>query len=215
LNQSLASRLLSEFQGTFALVLAGTGAIVADAASGGMVSHTGIALTFGLVVFAMILIHGPRGGAHLNPAVTLGLAIAGNFPKREVLSYTCAQLAGALAASLVLRLLAPQVDTLGTTVPMIGAWRTLALEALLTYILMFAILAMRERSLLETALAVGAIIGLEALFAGPFTGASMNPARSAGPALVSLNLRDLPIYIAGPMIGAALAAMRPPPPLRS
>jgi aquaporin Z len=215
LIQSLAPRVLSEFQSTFALVLAGTGAIVADAASGGMVSHSGVSLTFGLIVFAMILIHGPRSGAHMNPAVTLGLSIAGCFPKREILPYIGAQFAGALAASLVLRILAPEVDTLGATVPMIGAWRTLALEALLTYMLMFAILAMRERPLLETALAIGAVIGLEALFAGPFTGASMNPARSAGPALVSFNLHDLPIYLAGPVIGAALAALRTPPPLRS
>jgi aquaporin Z len=195
----------AEFVGTFVLVFAGTGAIVINDASTGTVSHVGIALTFGLVVLAMIYAVGDVSGAHLNPAVTLGFCAARRFPARRVAPYLASQCAGAILASLVLRLLFPTNATLGATQPAGDAVQSFVLEAILTFILMFVILSVstgpKEKGVLA-GIAVGAVIALEALFAGPISGASMNPARSLAPALVAGRLDSLWIYLTAPALGA-------------
>ncbi len=201
-------RAAAEFAGTFALVFAGAGALTINEMTGGVVTHVGIALTFGLVVMAMIQAVGDVSGAHLNPAVTCGFWIAGRLPGRDVVPYAAAQCAGALGAALVLRGLFPASVTLGATLPAGPAIQSLVLEALLTALLMFTILSVstgsRERGIMA-GVAIGGVVGLEALFAGPVSGASMNPARSLGPALVSGQIGSLWIYVAGPMIGALAA----------
>ncbi len=199
-------KLAAEFIGTFALVFAGTGAIVVNAVSGGAVSHVGIALTFGLVVLAMIYTIGDVSGAHLNPAVTVGFWMARRFPARSVPAYVASQCAGALMASGFLRLLFPQHQTLGATQPAGSIVQSFVLEGILTAMLMFVILNVstgaKEKGI-TAGIAVGAVIGLEALFAGPICGASMNPARSLAPALVSGHWQNLWIYLTAPMLGAA------------
>ena len=198
----------AEFFGTFALVFAGTGAIVINSVSGGVITHAGIALTFGFIVLAMIYTVGDISGAHLNPAVTLGFFAAGRFPAREVLPYVSSQLLGAISASLLLHFLFPQDRTLGITLPAGGAMQSFVLEAALTFILMWVVLSVstgaNEKGI-TAGIAVGSVIALEAMFAGPITGASMNPARSFGPALVSLHLEHLWIYLSAPVLGALLA----------
>lgn len=204
----MKKKLFAEFLGTFALVFAGTGAIVINAASGGVIGHAGIALTFGLVVLAMIHTFGDISGAHLNPAVTLGFAVARRFAWSEVPGYLGAQLLGALAASGLLRGLFPQDATLGATMPA-GAWsQSFILEVVLTFLLMLTILSVstggKEKGI-TAGIAIGAVIGLEAMFAGPICGASMNPIRSLAPALVSGHLEHLWIYLVAPVLGAVLA----------
>lgn len=201
-------RFVAEFIGTFALVFAGTGAIVINDVSGGAVTHVGIALTFGLIVLAMIYAVGDISGAHLNPAVTLGFFAARRFNGRTVMPYIVSQVFGALAASALLRGLFSQHPTLGTTSPTSSQFQSFILEIVLTALLMFVILSVstgaKERGI-TAGIAIGAVIGLEALFAGPICGASMNPARSIAPAVVSQNLSALWIYIAAPIVGAFLA----------
>jgi aquaporin Z len=203
-------RLIAEGFGTFALVFAGTGAITINATSGGLVTHVGVALTFGLVVLAMIYAVGDVSGAHLNPAVTLGFFAARRFPGRCVLPYIVSQCLGGLLASLLLRLLFPDHPTLGATLPAGPEFQSFVLEVVLTLVLMFVILSVatgsKEKGLMA-GVAVGAVIGLEALFAGPISGASMNPARSLAPALVSLHLEGLWIYLAAPVLGALIAVV--------
>ncbi len=198
-------KLLAEFIGSFCLVFAGTGAIIINDVSGGSITHVGIALTFGLVVLAMIFAVGDISGAHLNPAVTLGLFSARRFEGRQVLPYIGSQLCGAIAASLLLRALFPAHVTLGATLPAGSVGQSFVLECILTAILMFVILSpstgTRDHRI-SAGIAVGAVIALEALFAGPISGASMNPARSIAPALVTLNFSSLWLYIAAPVIGA-------------
>ncbi|MBL8849479.1 MAG: aquaporin [Planctomycetaceae bacterium] len=207
------NRLFAEAFGTFALVLAGTGAITINDVSGGTITHVGIALTFGLVVTAMIYAVGDVSGAHLNPAVTLGLWAARRFSGRSVPAYIGSQLAGAFAASLVLKGLFPEHATLGATLPSQSAGQALVVEFLLTLLLMYVILNVtaggRESGLIAGG-AIGAVVALEALFAGPISGASMNPARSIAPAVVSGQLQHLWVYLAGPVAGAmaAVAACR-------
>ena len=203
-------KLAAEFIGTFALVFAGTGAIVIDETTGGAVTHVGVALTFGLIVLAMIYTVGDISGAHLNPAVSLGFFAAQRFPIREVIPYLASQCAGALAASSVLRFLFPQNAMLGTTVPAGSAIQSFVLEAILTAILMFAILGVSTGAAekgITAGIVVGAVIGLEAMFAGPICGASMNPARSLAPAVVSGNLQYLWIYLLAPVIGAFIGVL--------
>lgn len=201
-------KAFAEFLGTFILVFAGTGAIVIDGASHGSIGHAGVALTFGLVVLAMIYAFGDVSGAHLNPAVTTGFAVAGRFPWNEVPRYIGAQLLGAFAASGLLRLLFPSDQVLGATLPAGSEIQSLVLEIVLTFILMLVILCVstgaKEKGI-TAGIAVGAVIGLEAMFAGPICGASMNPGRSIAPALVSGHLEHLWIYIVGPVLGALLA----------
>jgi aquaporin NIP len=201
----LARKLLAEAFGTYCLIFAGTGAVVIDAVSGGAVTHVGIALTFGLIVLAMIYTLGDISGCHLNPAVTLGFAAAGRFSGRLVLPYVASQIVGGLLASLSLRLLFPASPTLGSTTPAGSELQSFCLEFILTLMLMVVILAVssgsREKGLLA-GVAVGGMIGLEAMFAGPISGASMNPARSLAPAVVSMRLDGLWVYLVAPVLGA-------------
>jgi aquaporin NIP len=200
--------LLAEALGTFTLVFAGTGAIVINDLSGGAVTHVGVALVFGLAVMAMIHTFGDVSGAHLNPAVTTAFAVAGRIPWRQVPGYIVAQVFGALAASLLLRALFPTHHTLGATLPAGSVSQSFILELVLTAILMLTILSVstgdKEKGL-TAALAIGAVVGLEALFAGPICGASMNPARSLAPALVSGQTTNLWIYLSATTLGALLA----------
>jgi aquaporin Z len=201
-------RLFAEFVGTFVLVFAGTGAIVFDSANPGKIGHAGIALTFGLVVMAMVYAVGSVSGAHLNPAVTIGLWIAKVTPGRDILPFILAQLAGAFAASGLLLGMFPNHPTLGATLPYGPPWHSFILEAWLTAVLVFVILAVLvakpEVRVLGGAI-VGGVIALEALFAGPISGASMNPARSLAPAIVSGSLDHLWIYLTAPLVGAIVA----------
>ncbi len=201
-------QLAAEFVGTFALVFAGTGAIVINDVSGGTITHVGVALTFGLIVSAMIYTVGDASGAHLNPAVTLAFTIAGRFKASRVLPYVGAQLAGALVASLLLRALFADHAMLGATLPAGSAMQSAVLEFVLTLLLMFTILGVShgasEKGLFAGA-AIGGVVALEALFAGPISGASMNPARSLAPALVSTHTQHLWIYLAAPIAGALAA----------
>jgi len=203
-------KYIGEFIGTFALVFAGTGAIVINEFSKGAITHPGIAITFGLIVMAMIYAVGDVSGAHLNPAVTVAFWIARLFPGREVLPYVLSQIAGGLSASLVLRLTFPQSETLGATLPAITPFGAFVFELLLAFILMFVIIHVstgaKEKGLMA-GVAVGGTVALEAMFAGPATGASMNPARSLAPALVSWRFDHLWIYLTAPFIGAALAVL--------
>lgn len=201
-------RLLAEFIGTFALVFAGTGAIVVDQASGGVIGHAGIALVFGLVVLAMIHTFGDVSGAHLNPAVTLGFAVAGRFRGADVPGYVAAQFCGAFAASGTLKLLFPESATLGSTLPSGSASQSFILEILLTTLLMLVILSVSEGAKEKgttAGITIGAVVALEAMFAGPVSGASMNPARSLAPAVVSGNTHDLWLYPLAATIGVLIA----------
>ncbi len=201
--------LVAEFLGTFALVFAGTGAVVIDSVSHGAVTHVGVALTFGLIVMAMIYAVGDVSGAHLNPAVTIGFMVAQRLNPRLVLPYIISQCMGAIAASIVLHLLFPGT-TLGVTLPAGSALQSFVLEVILTFFLMFVILSIttgaKEKGLM-VGVAVGGVIALEALFAGPISGASMNPARSLAPALISGQLQYLWVYILAPILGSCLSVL--------
>ncbi len=201
-------KITAEFIGAFALVFAGTGAIIVNDTCPGSISHVGVALTFGLVVMVMIQTVGDVSGAHLNPAVTLGFFAARRFPFREVPLYILSQCAGAFAASCVLRLLFPLHATLGSTLPAGSDAQSFVLELILSFFLMFVILGVstggREKGI-TAGIAVGGVIGLEAMFAGPVCGASMNPARSLAPAVVSGHFSHLWIYLSAPILGAMAA----------
>ncbi|HYO09321.1 MAG TPA: aquaporin [Tepidisphaeraceae bacterium] len=205
---TLTNQCAAEALGTFALVIAGTGAIVTNHVSGGAVTHVGIALTFGLIVMALIYAIGDVSGAHLNPAVSFGFWLAGRFPGRCVAPYVMSQLVGALAASGLLRLMFGNVAHLGATIPAGGAMQSFVLETVLTGLLMFVVLCVacgpKEVGVMA-GIAVGGVIALEALFAGPISGASMNPVRSLAPALVSWHLADVWVYLSAPVVGAAVA----------
>lgn len=199
------NKLLAELLGTFTLVFAGTGAIIVNDVSGGVIGHAGIALTFGLVVMTMIYAFGDVSGAHLNPAVTLAFAAARRFDWKDVPGFIGAQIGGACLASGVLRLLFPSNEKLGATLPAGHAMQSFVLELILTAILMLVILRVstgaKEKGI-TAGIAVGGVIALEAMFAGPICGASMNPARSFAPALLSGHLEHLWIYFAAPVVGA-------------
>jgi len=201
-------RIVAELFGTFFLVFAGTGAVVVNDVRGGPITHVGIALTFGLVVLALIYAFGEVSGAHFNPAVTLGFTAAGRFPARDIPGYLAAQTTGALAASGFLRILFPAHAALGATLPAGSTMQSFLLEVVLTWFLMLVVLRIstgaKEKGI-TAGIAVGAVIGLEAMFAGPICGASMNPVRSLAPALVSGNLGSLWIYLTAPVLGALLA----------
>ncbi|OWK37760.1 MIP/aquaporin family protein [Fimbriiglobus ruber] len=203
-------RLTAECFGTFALVFAGTGAIVINDVTGGTITHIGVALTFGLIVLAMIYTVGDVSGAHLNPAVTLGFFVARRFPGRSVIPYIASQCVGAFLATLCLRLMFPGHATLGATVPRGDALQSFVLEVILTWLLMFVVLSVSTGSKekgITAGIAVGSVIGLEALFAGPISGASMNPVRSLAPALVSLQVANLWVYLTAPVIGAVVGVL--------
>lgn len=208
LLEETMKKYFAEFIGTFALVFAGTGAITINDVSGGGITHVGIALTFGLIVLAMIYAVGDISGAHLNPAVTTGFWLSGRFQAKQVIPYVVSQVLGAIAASGILKVLFPAHPTLGTTLPAGSPAQSFVMELILTLILMFVILNVstgaKEKGI-TAGIAVGAVIALEAMFAGKICGASMNPARSLAPAMVSGNLQHLWLYLVAPMLGAALA----------
>lgn len=199
---------IAELIGTFALVFAGTGAIIVNDVSGGAITHVGIALTFGLIVMTMIYSVGNVSGAHFNPAVTTAFWLAGRLQFNKVFPYITAQLAGACLASALLWGMFPAHETLGSTLPSDGWLQSFIFEVVLTFILMFVILNVSTGAMekgLMAGVAIGGTVALEAMFAGPISGASMNPARSIAPAIFSGQLSTLWVYIAAPMLGAALA----------
>ena len=203
---------LAESIGTFCLVFAGCGAIMIDLLSGGQVTHVGVGLVFGLIITVMIYSLGHISGAHFNPAVTLGFVLARHFPLRRLVGYWLAQGVGAVLAAGCLRLLFSDVAHLGTTLPAGsgGMWQSFGLEILLTFFLMFVIMAMATDTRAvgqAAALAIGATVGLEAIFARPISGASMNPARSLGPALVSWTWNAQWVYLVAPLLGAVAGAL--------
>ena len=199
---------MAEIIGTFALVFCGTGAIVIDKQTGGGVSHAGVAVTFGLIVMAMIYGLGEISGAHLNPAVSIAFSLAGRLPVKALAPYIASQIIGALLASVLLRALFPENSLLGATIPAGSAGQSFVLELILTFILMLVIMGVatgpKEQGLFA-GIAIGGVILLEAMFAGPICGASMNPARSLAPALVSGHIQSLWVYLTAPITGAALA----------
>jgi aquaporin NIP len=208
---NLARRAAAEAIGVFALVFAGCGAIVTETEHPGSLGVVGIALVFGLVVMAMVYATGHLSGAHLNPAVTLAFVLTRHFPGAEAVAYLFAQLGGALGAAALLAAIWPSTPAaLGATLPTVGVGSAFAYEAVLSAFLMFVIMAVATDTRAVgagAAIAIGGTVGLDALFGGPITGASMNPARSLGPALVSGELRDLWLYLVAPPLGAALGAL--------
>jgi aquaporin NIP len=195
----------------FALVFAGCGAIVADERYGGALGTVGVALVFGLVIMVMVYATGHLSGAHINPAVTFAFTATRHFPARDALAYGGAQIAGAAAGALLLLSAWPdEPAALGATVPSVGAGTALVYEATMTAFLMFVIMAVATDTRAvgaAAAIAIGGTVGLDALFGGPVTGASMNPARSFGPALAAGEWSDFWIYVAGPLAGATAGAL--------
>ncbi|MGN6558360.1 MAG: MIP/aquaporin family protein [Solirubrobacterales bacterium] len=207
----LSRRAAAEGFGTFALVFAGCGAIVTEATNPGSLGTVGIAFVFGLIVMAMVYATGHLSGAHLNPAVTLAFVLTRHFPRAEAAAYIAAQVVGALCAAAVLVAIWPsQPASLGATLPSVGVGSAFVYEVILSAFLMFVIMAVATDTRAVgagAAIAIGGTVGLDALFGGPVTGASMNPARSLGPALVSGELHDLWLYLIAPPLGAALGAL--------
>lgn len=201
-------RYVAEIIGTFILVFIGTGAGIVNEVTGGVISHAGVAITWGLVVMAMIYSIGDISGAHMNAAVTIAFAVKGSFPKKDILPYIVSQLIGAFIASLTLRILFPGSQFLGATIPTGSAMQAFVLEVILTFILMFVVLNVATGSKEQgmfAGLAIGNVVLFEAMFAGPISGASMNPIRSIAPAAISGHVSDLWIYIIAPVSGALLA----------
>ena len=210
LRSNLIRCCIAEAAGTFILVFAGTSAIVVNTVTHGQITHVGIALTFGLVVTALIYALAPISGAHFNPAVTMGFYWAGatdrNEKGRRAGFYILAQLVGACLASLLVRGIFGNIAHLGATLPVPNqAMQSFYLEVILTFILVLVIQMVSANGTTLAGLAIGAVVGLEALFAGPICGASMNPARSLAPALVSGHFDSLWIYLTAPFVGSAIA----------
>jgi aquaporin NIP len=198
-------RLIGEFLATFGLVFCGTGAIIVHQETAGVVTHLGVAITFGAIVTAMILSFGHVSGAHMNPAVSIALSVSGRFNRQHVIPYILAQMAGACMASFILHALFNKNEFLGVTYPRGSDIQSFILEFILSFFLMIVILLStqkKDHTLLTPAVAIGITVGLEALFAGPICGASMNPARSLGPAIVSGHFQSIWIYITAPVLGA-------------
>jgi aquaporin NIP len=201
-------KYVAELTGTFILVFCGTGAMVIDQQTHGAVSHVGVAITWGLVIMSLIYTIGNISGCHINPAVSIAFTMAGRFKARLLPGYIASQLAGALLASLMLKFLFPTSPLLGATMPAGSAMQSFVLELLLTFFLMLVIMNVAHGGKEQgqfAGIAIGAVVGLEAMFAGPICGASMNPARSIAPAVASGHLENLWIYIIAPVAGAALA----------
>lgn len=209
MQTSLLRRAVADAIGTFALVFVGCGAVVVDASYGGVVGHVGISAAFGLVVAVMILATGHVSGAHFNPAVTVAFASIGAFPWREVPAYVIAQILAATAASIAVVTLLGQAAQLGATVPAVALGPAFGLEVLLTAFLMFVITSVATDARAHGALAgvaIGGTVAMCALVGGPLTGASMNPARSLGPALVAGVGESQWLYLVAPVLGAVLGA---------
>jgi aquaporin NIP len=206
---ALARSLVAELIGTFALVFAGAGAIMVDAKTH-QLGHVGVAISFGLVIMVMIYAVGHISGAHFNPAVSLAFALTRHFPWSRVIAYWAAQVTGAIIAAAILRGSLGNIAHVGATLPSGSQGQSFLWEVILTFFLMFVILAVATdtRAVGEAAaIAIGATVGLDAMFGGPISGASMNPARSLGPALVSGDLHALWIYLVAPPLGAAAGAL--------
>ncbi len=201
------NKLFSEFLGTLLLIFVSCAAIIVNQQTGAL-GHVGVALSCGLAVCVLIEIFGNSSGAHLNPAVTLAFAADKRFPWTQVPGYLLAQCAGAIAGASLLRLMFPAATGLGESLPSSTWQQSFCLEIILSLLLMLTILAIcrdgREKGL-AASLCIGAAVGLDAMFAGPICGASMNPARSLGPGLISGNTQDLWIYLTAPIIGMLLA----------
>lgn len=201
-------RYIAEILGTFALVFCGTGAIIINQQTSGAITHVGIAITFGLIVMAMIYALGHISGAHLNPAVTIAFTLAKKFKAKQVTPYIISQLAGAFLASFVLKYLFPTDEFLGATIPSGTPMQSFILECILTFFLMLVIIHVATGSKEQgmfAGLAIGSTVLLEAMFAGPVSGASMNPARSLAPAIVSGHMEHLWVYLTATILGATLA----------
>ncbi len=204
----MIQKYISEFLGTFVLVFCGTGSIIINDISGGIVTQVGIGLVFGMVVTAMILCFGHISGAHINPAVTIVFCLKKEISIKHSILYIYFQLIGGILASVILKWLFQHHSHLGTTLPSGSIAQSFVLEVLLTFFLMLTILQVSHSPYKKfTAFAVGMIVCLEATFAGPICGASMNPARSIAPALISGNIQHLWIYILAPVLGAFVALM--------
>jgi aquaporin NIP len=198
-------KYISEIIGTFAIIFCGTGAIIIDQETNGSITHVGIAMTFGLIVMSMIYALGTISGAHFNPAVTIAFTIAKKFEVNQVFPYIISQAIGALLASVTLHFLFPSNEFLGATIPRGSELQSFVLEFILTFLLMLVILNVAHGSKEQgmfAGLAIGSVVLLEAMFAGPICGASMNPVRSLGPAIVSTHLEHLWIYLVAPIVGA-------------
>jgi MIP family channel proteins len=206
----LLRRSVAEGIAAFALVFAGCGAVVANATHQDALGAVGVSLVFGLVIMVMIYATGHLSGAHINPAVTIAFTLTRHFPGRDAVAYIAAQLLGAAAgAFLLLAAWSSKPANLGSTVPSVGTGTAFLYEVVLTAFLMFVIIAVATDTRAvgaAAAIAIGGTVGLDALFGGPITGASMNPARSFGPALASGTWTDFWIYVAGPVLGAAVGA---------
>ncbi|MEZ4621444.1 MAG: MIP family channel protein [Caldilineaceae bacterium] len=205
----LLKRVGAEFVGTYGLVTAGCGAIMVNAQTGAL-GHVGIALTFGLIIMVMIAATGHISGAHFNPAVTVAFALTRHFPWREVPGYLGGQLLGAVLGALTLRLLLGDAANLGATVPAGSAMQAFGMELLLTAALMFVIISVATDTKAAgtiAAIAIGGTVALDALWGGPITGASMNPARSFGPALLSGMWTAHWLYWVAPLLGATLGGV--------
>jgi len=209
MNRSAARPLVAEAIGTFALVFAGAGAVMVDAKTHAL-GHVGVAITFGLVIMVMIYAVGHVSGAHFNGAVTFAFALTRHFPWPRAVSYWAAQLAGALVAALLLRASLGNIANVGATLPSGSQAQSFLWELVMSAFLMFVILAVATDTRVvgeAAAIAIGGTIGLDAMFGGPISGASMNPMRSLGPALVSGNLHALWLYIVAPVLGASLGGI--------
>lgn len=202
--------MIAEFIGTFALVFAGCGAVMVGVIHGNQGLLNLVPIVFGLVVACMIYAVGHISGAHFNPAVTLAFAVTRHFPKKEILPYWMAQFLAAILASFILKTILPETESFGATVPSIPVFKALIWEMILTFFLMFVIIAVATDTRAEgviAGLAIGGTVAFCAFVGGLVTGASMNPARSLGPAIFQNQLQVLWIYMLGPAIGAVLAAL--------
>jgi aquaporin Z len=203
-------KYIAVFIGTFSMVFCGTGAMTVNEVTAGEVTHVGIAITWGLIVMAMIYAFGETSGAHFNPAVTIAFAYAKKFAWKEVPTYILFQILGAFTASLIMWFLFPESELLGSTIPKVDVWRAFVLELLLSFFLMMVIINVSTGSKemgIIAGIAIGGVVLLEAMFAGPITNASMNPARSLAPNIVSGNIEGIWLYILAPIIGALLAVV--------
>lgn len=202
--------LVSEFIGTFAIVFFGTGAVIVDMQTNGSITHSGVSITFGLVVMSMIYGLGSISGAHMNPAVSVAFVVAGRFPLKQLLPYVISQVAGAIFASWILKVLFPANQMLGATMPAGTEMQSFVLELIFTFFLMLVVISVATGSKeqgLFAGIAIGSVVALEAMFGGPVSGASMNPARSLGPAFVSGHLEHIWIYLVATTAGAVGAVL--------